>query len=93
LVSDGSVSRIDPPTNEAAATLAVNVSGEGGCIAAGEGGVWVTMPGTPVTSIDPRCDVVREQFTGVGGDCISTGFGSVWLSNHELGNVWRLRPR
>jgi len=41
----------------------------------------------------PRRDVVREQFTGVGGDCISTGFGSVWLSNHELGNVWRLRPR
>jgi hypothetical protein len=53
----------------------------------------VTTPGTPVTSIDPRRDVVREQFTGVGGDCISTGFGSVWLSNHELGNVWRLRPR
>jgi YVTN family beta-propeller protein len=91
--SDGSVSRIDPHTSRVAATILVNVPGEGGCIAAGEGAVWVTMPGTPLSSIDPDQNVVTEQFTGVGGDCISTGFGSVWLSNHELGNVWRISPR
>jgi YVTN family beta-propeller protein len=90
--SDGSVSRIDPHTSHVEATILVNVPGEGGCIAAGEGAVWVTMPGTPVSSIDPDKNVVTEQFTGVGGDCISTGFDSVWLSNHALGNVWRLSP-
>ena len=90
--SDGSVSRIDPHMNQVTATIAVNVPGEGGCIAAGEGGVWVTMPGTPLSRIDPRRNVVTEQFTGVGGDCIGTGFHSIWLSNHELGNVWRLSP-
>jgi YVTN family beta-propeller protein len=91
--SDGSVSRIDPHTSKVSATILVNVPGGGGCIAAGEGAVWVTMPRTPVSSIDPDKNVVTEKFTGVGGDCISTGFGSVWLSNHELGNVWRIRPR
>jgi YVTN family beta-propeller protein len=90
--SDGSVSRIDPHTSQVTATIPVNVPGEGGCIAAGEGGVWVTMPGTPVSRIDPLSNTVTEQFTGVGGDCISTGFHSIWLSNHELGNVWRLSP-
>ena len=90
--SDGTVSRIDPATNQVAATIAVNVPGDGGCIAAGEGGVWVTMPGTPVSQIDPQTNTVTQQFTGVGGDCIGTGFGSVWLSNHELGNVWRFSP-
>jgi hypothetical protein len=40
-------------------------------------------------SIDTHTNAVTEQFTGIGGDCLSTGFGSVWLSNHELGNVWR----
>jgi len=90
--SDGSVSRIDPHTSQVTATIPVNVPGEGGCIAAGEGGVWVTMPGTPVSRIDPLSNTVTEQFTGVGGDCISVGFHSIWLSNHELGNVWRLSP-
>ena len=90
--SDGSVSRIDPHTNHVAATIAANVPGEGGCIAAGEGGVWVTMPGTPVSQIDPQTNAVTEQFTGTGGDCIGTGYGSIWLSNHELGNVWRFTP-
>ena len=90
--SDGSVSRIDPHTSRVAATIPVNVPGDGGCIAAGEGGVWVTMPRTPLSRIDPGRNAVTEQFTGVGGDCISTGFDSIWLSNHELGNVWRLSP-
>jgi virginiamycin B lyase len=91
--SDGSVSRIDPHTSRVTATIPVNVPGEGGCIAAGEGGMWVTMAGTPVSRIDPGRNAVTEQFTGVGGDCISTGFHSIWLSNHELGNVWRLSPQ
>jgi virginiamycin B lyase len=90
--SDGSVSRIDPDTNQVAATIAVNVPGDGGCIAAGEGGVWVTMPGTPVSHIDPHTNAVTEQYTGIGGDCIGTGFGSVWLSNRDLGNVWKFSP-
>lgn len=90
--ADGSVSRIDPYTSQVTATIPVNVPGEGGCIAAGEGGVWVTMPGTPLSRIDPGTNAVTEQFKGVGGDCISTGFQSIWLSNHELGNVWRLSP-
>jgi virginiamycin B lyase len=90
--SDGTVSRIDPGANRVAATIPVNVPGEGGCIAAGEGGVWVTMPGTPLSRIDPQTNALTAQFTGIGGDCIGTGFGSVWLSNHELGNVWRISP-
>jgi virginiamycin B lyase len=91
--TDGSVSRIDPNTNQVAATIQVHVPGSGGCIAAGAGAVWVTMPGTPLSIIDPSTNTVTAQYAGVGGDCISTAFGSVWLSNHELGNVWRLRVR
>jgi virginiamycin B lyase len=90
--SDGSVSHIDPASNTVAATIPANVPGDGGCIAAGEGVVWVTMPGTPVITIDPSSNRITARYTGVGGDCIGTGFGSAWLSNHELGNVWRIRP-
>jgi YVTN family beta-propeller protein len=89
---DGSVSHIDPATNKVVATIPLIVPGSGGCIAAGFGGIWVTMPGTPLSQIDPRSDSIVGQWTGIGGDCITTGFGSVWLVNHDLKNVWRLDP-
>jgi hypothetical protein len=36
---------------------------------------------------------VVQQFTGKGGDAVRVGLGSVWLSNIEAGNVWRIDPR
>ena len=89
---DGDVTRIDPATGRVVATISVEVPGEGGCIAAGVGGVWVTMPDTPFSKIDPGSNTVVAQYTGAGGDCIGVGDGSVWLSNHDLHAVWRLRP-
>jgi len=50
------------------------------------------MPQTPLLRIDPKTDKVTERWTGAGGDCLSTGFDSVWLSNHEFGDVWRIKP-
>jgi len=90
---DGSVSRIDPGTNKVTATIEVGVPGEGGDIAAGEGSVWVTSFGYPISRIDPATNAVVQQFVGKGGDAIRVGLGSVWLSNLEAGTVWRLDPR
>jgi virginiamycin B lyase len=89
---DGTVTRIDPKTNTVSATIDVEAPGSGGCIAAGEGAAWVTMPGSPFISIDPAVNKVTGRYVGDGGDCISAGFGSVGLSNAQLGDVWRIRP-
>jgi len=88
----GDVTRIDPKTGRVLATIALEVPGDGGCIATGGGSVWLTMPNTPVSRIDAATNKVTERFTGVGGDCISFSAGSVWLSNNQLGTVWRIRP-
>jgi virginiamycin B lyase len=90
---DGSVSKIDPKTNKVVATIEVGVPGRGGDIAAGEGSVWVTSFGFPLSRIDPVANRVVQQFVGKGGDAIRVGLGSVWLSNLEAGTVWRLDPR
>ena len=90
---DGSVSRIDPATNKVAATIEVGVPGSGGDIAVGEGSVWVTAFEYPLSRIDPSTNTVVQQFTGKGGDAVRVGLGSVWLSNLEAGNVWRIDPR
>jgi DNA-binding beta-propeller fold protein YncE len=89
---DGDVTRIDPTTGKVVATIQARVPGRGGCIAAGGGAVWVTMPETPLSRIDASSNSVVEQFQGPGGDCISFADGSVWLSNNEMGNVWRIKP-
>jgi YVTN family beta-propeller protein len=87
---DGTVSRIDPDTDQVVATIDAGAPGHGGCIAAGAGSVWVTIPGAPLTQIDPASNTVTSRFVGEGGDCLSVAYGSVWLSNHEWGNVWRI---
>src|SRR5271170_155622 len=90
---DGSVSRIDPATNKVSATIEVGVPGEGGDIAVGEGAVWVTAIGKPPSKINPATNRVVTQYVGKGGDALRVGFGSLWLSNHEFHEVWRIDPK
>jgi virginiamycin B lyase len=90
---DGSISRVDPKTNKVVATIEAGISGEGGEISAGEGSVWATIFGFPITRIDPATNKVVQQFVGPGGDAIRVGRGFIWLSNLKEGNVWRLDPR
>jgi virginiamycin B lyase len=90
---DGSVTRIDPKTNKVAATIEVGVPGGGGDISVGEGSVWVTAFDFPLSRIDPLTNAVVQQFHGKGGDAVRVALGSVWLSNLQAGNVWRIDPR
>src|SRR5229473_5491491 len=90
---DGTVSRIDPKTNKVVATIEVGVPGEGGDIAVGEGSVWVTSFEFPLSRIDPATNKVVQQFAGKGGDAVRVGLGSVWLSNLEGEQLWRIDPR
>ena len=89
--SDGSVSRIDLRTNKVSAVIAVHVPGAGGEICYGGGFIWVTMSGTPVTRIDPVRNKVIDQYVNYPkADAIRYGFGSVWVSDHGKGDLWRI---
>ena len=90
---NGSVTRIDPATNKVMATIAVGVPGEGGDIDTGAGAVWVTAMGKPISRIDPATNRVVKQYVGKGGDALRFGLGSLWLSNHEFQEVWRIDPK
>jgi virginiamycin B lyase len=90
---EGKVAKIDPKEKKVTATIDVGVPGPGGDISAGEGAVWVSAFGFPVSKIDPKSGKVTQQFVGDGGDAIHAGAGSIWLSNLKQGVVWRLDPR
>ncbi|HKE91196.1 MAG TPA: hypothetical protein VKB45_12725 [Gemmatimonadales bacterium] len=89
----GSVSLIDSDSNEFAASVPANVPTPWGDIATGAGAVWVSVDGIPVTRIDPATRAVTHQFAGgSGADAIRFGFGSLWVADHEHGEVWRIDP-
>jgi len=90
---DGTVSRVDPKTNKVVGTIDAGLSGQGGDIAAGEGSIWVTLMGVPLTRIDPAINKVAQQWVGLGGDSLRVGLGSIWLTNLKQQNVWRINPK
>jgi virginiamycin B lyase len=89
---DGTISRVDTRSGKLLATIDAGLSGRGGEIAFGEGSIWATLFGFPITRIDPATNRVTQQWIGKGGDSIRAGLGSVWLTDLHDGLVWRLDP-
>jgi virginiamycin B lyase len=89
---DGTISRVDTKSGKLTATIDAGLSGQGGEIAYGEGSIWATLFGFPITRIDPATNKVTQQWTGKGGDSIRAGLGSVWLTDINHGVVWRIDP-
>jgi streptogramin lyase len=91
---DGIVDRIDPKTNKVSKSIELDVAGAKGAITFGEGAVWVTLTGFPLTRIDPQSETVAQQFFGTGGGgAILTTSGAIWLSNPEAGTLLRIDPK
>ena len=100
---DGTITRIDARTHKVLATINARLPGHGGDIAYGEGLVWATLDGAPLTAIDPKTNKVVRQWVGPGGDSLHEGFGAIWLTNYDAGvlariplaatGVTRARPR
>lgn len=89
--SDGSASRINPATNKVDAVAHAHVPGAGGDIAGGRGYIWLAAAGTPMTRISSKSARVIDQYGNYpGADAIRFGFGSVWISDHGKGDVWRI---
>jgi virginiamycin B lyase len=93
--AQGKVARIDPKTNKVAATIDLGFTNADGNLAVGDGFVWVTAPGFPITKISPQLEKekVVQQFAGEGGGMIQFGLNSIWLTNTAYNNVWRLDPK
>ncbi len=90
---DGKIDRIDPKTNKVSKTIELDVPGAEGELAFGDGFLWVTQTGFPLTRIDPTPETVMQQFYGDGGGALTVSSGAIWLSNLKAGTVWRIDPK
>jgi YVTN family beta-propeller protein len=89
---DGSVSRVDSKTNKVTETIPVGPLGLPAELAAGEGSIWISAPGSPLIRIDPRTHHVAQRFTGPGGGSVVVGHGAVWLGATPAA-IWRVDPK
>jgi len=91
--ADGKISRIDPKTNKVTTTIELKTPNVGGEVAFGEGFLWVSSPGFPITRIDAATDKVAQQFAGDGGGSLYVGSGAVWIPNLKANTLTRFDPK
>ncbi len=90
---EGKVSKVDPKTFKVVATIETGVPAGNGSVAYGDGFVWVSATGYPLTRINARTDKVVQQFAGEGGGLVRFESGSVWLMNSGKATVMRFDPK
>ena len=90
---DSKVERIDPKTNKVSKTIELGVPNTEGDLIVAEGSVWVTLPGFPISRIDPKTDKVMQQFVGDGGGFLKASPGVLLLTNVKQNTTWKLDPR
>ena len=89
---DGTVTRVDPATNLAVATIAVD-SGpvDGGDLAVGGGYVWARVTDTIVAKIDPATNTVVARYSpAAGSGSVAADATAAWISAHDEDLVYRL---
>ncbi len=101
--ADGKVARIDPKTDKVTATIELSIPNAEGNIAVGEGSVWVSTAGYPLSRIHPglekptadkpNSERVVQQFTAEGGGHVQVGLKSVWLVDRKSGKIFRFDPK
>jgi virginiamycin B lyase len=90
---DGSVSRINPNTNQLIATIDAKVSGSGGDIAAGAGRVWLRGNKTIfLVEVDPKRNVISKRYGPLcGSGAVRVANKIVWVSAHDINTVWAIK--
>ena len=86
---DGTLTRIDASTH-AALTISLGTPGHGGDIGFSDGKIWTTMPKVPLSLIDAKSNRLECQWVGPGGDSLSLGHDSLWLTDYYKGTIARI---
>lgn len=90
---EGKILRIDPKTNKTTATIDLALPGLPGQLKFGEGYLWHTAPGAPLSRIDVASEKVLQQLIGEGGGTLEIGGGFLWLLDTKKGQLRKLDPK
>jgi virginiamycin B lyase len=89
--SNGSVSRVDPRTNEVLATIDIGLPVAGGDVAVGPDAVWVHPTDALAVRIDPATNRVTQRIgTEIASGGIAATATALWLTEHHSDTLWRV---
>ena len=89
---DGTITRIDPRTNQVTATI--RTRGRPVHVAADDRAVWVAYPQDDlVRRIDPKPNQVVATLRVLQPQDVALGFGSVWVPSGRPPTVVRIDPQ
>ena len=89
---DGTVSRIDPMTTKVVSTIAVEVAGTGGDIAASTNKIYVRAKNTLLSVIDPTTNrVITRYGPPSGSGAVRVENGRLWGTAHHINTIWVLK--
>ncbi len=91
--AEGKVLRIDPKTNKIGVTIETLIPKADGALVFGEGSIWVSAPGFPLTRINPTTDKVVQQFSGLGHGDLYFGATALWLYDQNKRTLKRFDPK
>jgi streptogramin lyase len=90
---EGKISKIDPKTNKVTATIETQVPGANGYIAIGDGYLWLSQTGFPLTKVNLKTEKILQQFFGDGAGTIKFAAGSLWLASAGKPELKRIDPK
>jgi virginiamycin B lyase len=90
---EGKISKIDPKTNKAVTTIETGIPAAAMSMAFGDGHVWVSAAGYPLTKINAQTDKVVQQFAGEGGGMLRFAANALWLVNPAKLTLSRIDPK
>jgi streptogramin lyase len=90
---DGKIDHIDPKTNKVTKTIELGAAAKGGAMSIGEGSLWISMAGFPITRVDMAAEKVVQQFWGEGAGAIQAALGSVWVADAASKKVMKFDPK
>lgn len=93
--AEGKLLRVDPKTNKIAATVELLIPKAAGSLVFGEGSLWVSAPGFPLTRINPAAEkeAVVQQFFGEGHGTLYAGASALWLYDSNKKLLKRFDPK
>lgn len=90
---DGTVTRSDRTFKVKPSTIALGIPGQGGDIHYGQGFIWASSFGFPLTAVSAQTGTVIRQWAGKGGDSLGLSPNSIWLTDYHAGTISRISLR
>lgn len=91
---EGKVIRLDPKTNKVTETIETGIPNANGSLAFGEGSLWLSTAGFPITRINPATNKVSQQFAAPAGHGdLYTGAAALWIFDQNKSLLKRFDPK